>query len=268
MAKREDLTAIGEARKVIEDRLKEFTSIKDPKKDDKALLFRLKGRKDVWLSPKFTFQTPSGKKVNIRYLRDQNSIFEQEQELADGEVAQLAHINIEGNITVKDTNLRDYLILNSFFNVKYEIFDPKAIAEKEQEKQDMFDDVWQKVREKKSEDLKAVYMLSTGESVSKVNELSPAEMKVSLRRIAEHDPSRMRETLESSLLRPLFLYHFGVELGFIKHNRATSDITWVDSKKRICSVPVDADPSKHFARFLLEDDNVPVREKLEELIND
>lgn len=249
-----------EAKEVIAERLKGYNT-------SNGVLFKLKNRREVYIKPKFTFDTPSGQKCKVRYLRDEGSIFVSDQIDVPDDVT-LEMIGISQHLVANSKNLQEFLVLNKAFNKVYEIHDPEQIARLEEEKTEAFDSVWYKVREKKREDLKALYMLASGAKISDLKDLSTSEMKMDLRHITEKDPEKMREYLESRLLRPLYLYHYSMEMGDIKLDALTNDIVWTDSKKKICTVPVDADPAKFFAKLMLEDDYLPVREKLEELANE
>ena len=268
---------IAEARDEIKSRLKGYHL-------DGQILIKLINRREIYIKPKFVYTTASGQKVKIRYLKDSNTIFVEEQlkegreevplsalngALSEEVKATLVPINIDEHIVIKNGALLEFLVLNSRFNKVYEIHDPKALARMEEEKTEAFDGVWYKIREKKAEDLKSVYIMATGSTLTEANDMSPSEMKMELRQMTEADPEKIREVLESRLLRPLFLYYYCKDIdGAIKLNGSTNDVQWADTKKVICTVPEGTDPAKYFARLMLEDDYIKVRERLEEIASE
>jgi len=262
MARNVKSTGIKKAKEIIESRR--------PKNLNRPTVFSLKKKRGVYrfLQPVFTFVDEEGNRVKVRYIKDQNSIFADEQKFDDLETIKLENIPLKEHNEVKDPLLRDFLLLHPSFGKSYILVDPEGEAEQRLKKIEAFDEVWDKVRSMSSEELKGLIMLLTGKSLTSLTGQSNSELRLLVRGIAEQDPQRVSEALNSQEIKTLYLYHTAVALGYLKYIPHREVVIWTDTQKELCKVPTNRDPGMWVAKQLLTDDFLSAKEILEKQIND
>lgn len=262
MAKKEIST------KVDESAVKEAKALIDSRRPklDGVHFFKLINGSYRMISPKFTFTSSDGVKVKIRYNKEFNTIFEDDQDNG-GYPVKTQYIVLDKHNQVSDKALIDFLLLHPVFGKGYTVVDPAGNAEKELRVLEAFDDVWDKVRSLTEEQLKALILLLMPSKLVDINNKTIAELRLMIRHKAQTDTQEVAESLESPLLRTLYLYHMALELGEIKYDKKSGYIIWTDNKKEIIRIPEDKDPGMVVARALLQEDNIRIRELLEEKIN-
>jgi hypothetical protein len=236
-----------------------------PKTNIGYWVFNLKNGQGHIMPPKTVCTSESGVKLRLRYSKNLNSIFEIEQD-TDGFEVDLEHIFLDKNNVVRDQNLAYYLIAHSDFNRKYTLLDATGNAEKELEQLSLFDNVWDKVRSLKEEQLKALLLLDSRTSINEINEMSLPVIRLALRNKASKDPSGLMELINSPLLEPIYLYNMALALGEVKLTK-NGILQWVSSGKEICRVPADKDPAMYVAKFLMNADNIGILEAFNEKIH-
>ncbi len=258
MAQATSNKAITTAKKLIKER--------QPAVDSGMTVFALVKGVTLMVNPKFTYIDDDGNRTHIRYAKDQNSIFVDEQVEIDP--IKMQHITLSEKNVITDKVLQNYLLLHPGFGILYKLIDPAGEAVKEMDRVSQFDEVWDAVRQLSQENTKALNLLLTDTPLSAMANTTLPELRLSIRKIAERDPERVKEALEDPVLKTLYLYHMGTALGVIKFLPRREVVLWTDSQKELCKVPVNKDPGMFVARQLLTDDFLKARELLEQKLND
>lgn len=246
--------AKAEVRRLIDSRILSEST----KKASSWIVSLLNGRNHHEL-PKFTYHASNGIKLNIRYVEDENTIFEDEQ---NSEV-EVSHINIKKETTIIDRAKLDFILASPAYGVRYELYDPMADAEAEIAKTEKFDKVWRQIDDSTAEVRKAIYIKATGEPASRVFKETNPELKLKLRNLTSENPTDMENVLEDPTLATLYLYHMALELKYIEYNDKTRRLKW-KSGSDICTVPVDESAASYVSKILLEDNYLDVRVALDE----
>ena len=260
MAKKTNGTPLQNAKKVIQDRR--------PAVESNMSVFRLKGGHTLLVRPKFMYKDENGGKVKVRYSDQFDSIFVDEQD-DGGEPVKLERIPLSATNTLHDPLLRDYLLLHPDYGRKFYLVDKEGDAQRDLEKIDKFDSVWDEVRKLEDHQLRALtMMLIPSMAISEINKALPSRLRLMLREIASKNPEDVKDVLQDPILNTIYLYHMGVALDIIKFSPKREAVLWTDSGQELCKVPVNKDPGLHTARQLLTDEYLKAKELLESKLND
>ena len=259
MATKSRLTPMAEAKEEVKQ-LIEDRKISETVKNSNSWTVSLLWGRSHYIQPKHIYTASNGQKVALRYVADENSIFEDEQNGGDVEIS---HINIKKETTVNDRTKLDFILTSPAYGTRFELYDPMAEAEDEIAKTELFDKVWREVGDSTPEVRKAIYIKYTGEPASKVFKETTPELKLKLRNLTQKDPKGMEEVLEDPTLQTLYLYSMAEMLKYVTYNGKTRQVKW-ESGDEICKVPVDKKVSSYMASILTEDNYQDVRKALDD----
>lgn len=260
-ARSPEVLAIDAAKKIIKDRL--------PLHKKGTATFRLLNSLSFLISPKFYFRDSEGKRVLVRYTRQSNSIFAEQQDDVDGEI-ELRRISLKESTLIDDPNLRDFLLLHPWYGKYWELVDKQKDAKLELDRIERFDEIYGKVRKDLSEEqLKSLYMLLIPETQPQsVSSMTTPELRIGIRKIAENKPEKVEKAMASPLLKTLYVYHMAEALKVLAFDPQSGVVKWVESDKELCKVPVDKDPAMYVAQLLTMDEHVSALERINKELYD
>lgn len=213
------------------------------------LTYKIKSRGILW------FDEEKGYNREIRYAKNQNSLFRDEQD----EYARLDHIIFEnGILNVPRSNPVLQQLLSHYHPKKNALFAELDPAKEAIDDIDMIEfelEAMRLVQELEIEHLEAILRTEVG---GDVNKMSSKEIKRDCYLFAKENPQLFIEIANDEDIKLRNLANRAVEAGLVNLVDDNSTFKWASNGKKIMTVPFDEHPYTAFARFLKTDEGVDV----------
>ena len=201
----------------------------------------------------------------LRYSRNQNSPFEDEQ---DGNVIVEPVIFEDGLLTVPRQNqvLQKFLHYHPLNGKTFEEVNLEKDASKEMESLETEVDALIEARSLSLEELENVCRVAFGRSTDR---LSSAEMKRDVLMFAKYNPTDFLRILQDPELRYNSKVQKFFDSGMLTTRRNESEV-WFSTptnKKKMLSVPFGVSPTTAAGSFLKSDDGIEALKMLEDLVD-
>lgn len=201
----------------------------------------------------------------LRYSRNQNSPFEDEQ---DGNVIVEPVIFEDGLLTVPRQNqvLQKFLHYHPLNGKSFEEVNLEKDASKEMESLETEVDALIEARSLSLEELENVCRVAFGRSTDR---LSSAEMKRDVLMFAKYNPTDFLRILQDPELRYNSKVQKFFDSGMLTTRRNESEV-WFSTptnKKKMLSVPFGVSPTTAAGSFLKSDDGIEALKMLEDLVD-
>lgn len=201
----------------------------------------------------------------LRYSRNQNSPFEDEQ---DGNVIVEPVIFEDGLLTVPRQNqvLQKFLHYHPLNGKSFEEVNLEKDASKEMESLETEVDALIEARSLSLEELENVCRVAFGRSTDR---LSSAEMKRDVLMFAKYNPTDFLRILQDPELRFNSKVQKFFDSGMLTTRRNESEV-WFSTptnKKKMLSVPFGVSPTTAAGSFLKSDDGIEALKMLEDLVD-
>ncbi|QDP68126.1 MAG: hypothetical protein Unbinned1473contig1000_4 [Prokaryotic dsDNA virus sp.] len=214
--------------------------------------------------PLMHWDSDKGENRVLRYARNQKSPFEDEQ---DGNVVLEPVIFIDGFLRVQKENqvLQEFLHYHPYNGVKFVEVDKQKDASEELEALDLEIEATSKARSLDVTQLERVGRVLFGKSVKG---LSSKELRRDVIIFAKKNPKGLLEALQD----PELTYNAKVQQffdeGYLSFRKNNTEIWFYtpNNKKKMMSLPFNADPNVEVAKYLKSDDGIDELKMLEGLL--
>ena len=206
-----------------------------------------------WFDPETEFQR------SLRYVTNQNTIFEDEQK----EFYVLGSVVFEdGELRAKpqETTLKEFMAKHpdnvangghTFF-----LFDPEKKAQEDLSKELAGYEAIACLLELDIADLEAIGRVYFA---ANVDTLTSGELKRDLIRKAKENPAQFMELANNSDVKMLNLVSRVIDYGLVKIKDDSVSVVWAANGKHIVKLPFSTEPQKTFASFLKTDEGVELQ---------
>jgi len=210
------------------------------------------------------FDEKEGVNKELRYAKNQKSIFVEEQ---DG-LARLEHIVfIDGTLVVPRSLPTLQQLLSLYHPDRHTLWEELDYVQEAVDDIDQIElelEALKLVQELEIEHLEAILRTEIGSEVTK---MSSKEIKRDCYLFAKNEPKLFIEIANDEDIKLRNLANRSVEAGIVKLTDDNTVFKWSSNSKKIMTVPFDEHPYAAFARFLKTDGGVDVMKAIEKKLS-
>ena len=206
------------------------------------------------------FDENTGKQREIKYATNQDSPLVDEQK---GECT-MGHIRFDnGTLKVDKSKQNLQKLLSLYHPLKGKAYEEYSAVEEAVDQLDVLNDQVKAMNSAMTMEVDFAEAILRVELGSKVNEMSPKEIKRDVILFARNNPALFLNLANDENVQ---LRNFAIraaEIGIINLSQDQRTFTWVSTGRKLMNVPFDENPYSAFAAFLKTDEGVEIYKSID-----